>query len=219
MRKQITEDMLDALRKEVAEKLSSKRAYHTFCVEGMVQRLCQLFCPEETMTLRAAALLHDITKEKNTEEQEKLCLELGIPVTPESHFSSKTYHAMTASALIERDYPDYADEVLVLAVRWHTTGHKGMTMPEKLLYLADYIDASRTYDACVTLRNELFDPKPETLPEAERLSLLRSVLIHSFALTIEDLVANGKLVASETIEAYNELLLEEKTQTTERNPI
>ena len=219
MRKQITEPMLDALRKEVAEKLSPKRAYHTLCVEGMVQRLCELFCPAETMTLRAAALLHDITKEKSTEEQEALCMEFGIPVTPESHFSPKTYHAMTASALIERDYPDYADEVLVSAVRWHTTGHKGMTMPEKLLYLADYIDASRTYDACVTLRNELFDPKPEMLPEAERISLLRSVLIHSFCLTVADLVDRKKLVAKDTIEALNDLLLEEKTQTTERNPI
>lgn len=218
MRKKITENMLDALRKEIAEKLSPKRAYHTLCVESMVQKLCDLYCPEETMTLRAAALLHDLTKEKSTEEQEALCHELGLPVTAQSHLSSKTYHAMTAAALIARDYSDYADDVLISAVRWHTTGHKGMTMPEKLLYLADYIDASRTYESCVALRNELFDEKPETLAGNERLSLLRRVLIHSFVFTIEDLIANGKLVANETIEAYNELLLEEMTNSTERNP-
>ena len=218
MRKQINETMLDALRSEIVEKLSPKRAYHTLCVETMVARLCELFCPEETMTLRAAALLHDLTKEKSTEEQEALCRELGISVTPELHFSPKTYHAMTAAALIGRDYPDYADDVLVSAVRWHTTGKKGMTIPEKLLYLADYIDDSRTYDACVMLRNEFFDAHPETLSESERTALLRRVLIHSFRFTVEDLIENKILVATDTVEALNDLLLEEKLQSNERNP-
>lgn len=218
MRKQITEAMLAALRKEIMEKLSPKRAYHTLCVETMAARLCELFCPEETMTLRAAALLHDITKERSTEEQEELCRELGIPVTTESHFSPKTYHAMTAAALIGRDYPDYADDVLVSAVRWHTTGKAGMTIPEKLLYLADYIDDSRSYDSCVSLRNEFFDAHPETLSKGERTALLRRVLIHSFRLTVEDLIEREKLVATDTIEALNDLLLEEKLQSNERNP-
>ena len=215
MRKPMTEPMLAALRQEITEKLSPKRAYHTLCVETMAARLADLFCPEEAMTLRAAALLHDITKEKSTDEQESLCKELGVPVTLESHLSPKTYHARTAAALIARDYPDYADDVLLSAVRWHTTGHKDMTLPEKLLYLADYIDDSRTYEACIALRNEFFDPKPETLSMEERLALLRRVLLHSYQMTMEDLLKEERLVAKETVEAYNDLLLE----STERNPL
>ena len=215
MRKPITESMLAELRQEITEKLSPKRAYHTLCVETMVAKLSELFCPEEMMHLRAAALLHDITKEKSLEEQEALCRELGLPVTPESHLSPKTYHAKTAAALIGRDYPGFADEGIVSAVRWHTTGHKGMTLPEKLLYLADYIDDSRTYPACVALRDEFFGAAPETRSMDERLELLRRVLLHSYQMTMEDLLKEERLVAKETVEAYNDLLLE----STERNPI
>ena len=217
MRKVITEPMLAQLRQEVSEKLSPKRAYHTLCVETMVAKLAELFCPEETTTLRAAALLHDITKEKNTEEQEALCRELGLPVTLESHLSPKTYHAKTAAALIARDYPDYADDLLISAVRWHTTGHADMTLPEKLLYLADYIDASRSFEACVTLRNEFFDACPERLSMEERLALLRRVLLHSYEMTMKDLLEAGRIVARDTVDAYNDLLLE--LHTTERNPL
>ena len=217
MRKPITESMLAELRQEMTEKLSPKRAYHTLCVETMVTKLSELFCPAETMNLRAAALLHDITKEKSIEEQEDLCREFGLPVTPESHLSPKTYHARTASALIGRDYPDFADEGIVSAVRWHTTGHKGMTLPEKLLYLADYIDDSRSFASCVALRNEFFDACPERLSMEERLALLRRVLLHSYQMTMEDLLKEGRPIAIDTVEAYNELLLE--THTIERNPI
>ncbi|MBQ7173248.1 MAG: bis(5'-nucleosyl)-tetraphosphatase (symmetrical) YqeK [Clostridia bacterium] len=211
MKKQITEEQLQNLRKTVSEQLSPKRAYHTLCVEQMVARLSELFCPEKTMTLRAAALLHDITKEKSTKEQEALCKELGIVPTLENHFSPKTYHAITAASLIEREYPDFADEKILSAVRWHTTGHAGMTLAEKLLYLADYIDESREYENCVALRKEFFDANPESMNMEEREKLLCRVLIHSYRLTMEDLLSEGRLIAKDTVEAYNELLIEQAT--------
>ena len=75
---EITHAMLDGLRASVAESMSPKRLRHTLAVEVMTERLCALFCPELTMPMRAAALLHDCTKELDLAGQEALCRELGL---------------------------------------------------------------------------------------------------------------------------------------------
>jgi nicotinate-nucleotide adenylyltransferase len=163
---EITESMLDDLRGHIASKMSPKRLRHTLAVEDMVARLCALFCPEETMKLRAAALLHDITKELDTEAQIALCQKFELPVSQADRLSPKTFHARTAAALIAAEYPTFADSTIVDAVRWHTTGRVGMTLTEQLLYLADYIDASRTFHSCVVLRRYFWGAAPEKMSMA-----------------------------------------------------
>ena len=148
----ITEESLAALRAEVMNRISPKRFRHTVAVEAMTVRLCALYCPEKTLQLRAAALLHDVTKELTDAAQETLCRELELPVTTEDRLSPKTFHAKTASALIKRDFPDYASDDIVSGVRWHTTGHDSMTVFEAIVYLADYIEDTRTFADCVALR-------------------------------------------------------------------
>ena len=83
-----------------------------------------------------------------------------------------------------------------------------MTLPEKLLYLADYIDLSRTFKDCVTLRNFFFDANPERLDPSARETLLRETLIRSFDMTISALIEDGQPIAEDTVKARNELLLE-----------
>ena len=205
---EITEKMLDELRERVMESMSHKRFVHTVAVEQMVARLAALFCPDQTILLRAAALLHDVTKEKTTTEQVELCRELGLEVLEEDLLSPKIFHAKTAAARIPIAYSEFAHPTVLDAVRWHTTGRAEMSIPEKLLYLADYIDQSRTFETCVRLRNFFWDAQPEEMKMEARLTLLRETLILSYQFTIEDLIAEGRPVAIDTIAARNRLLLE-----------
>lgn len=205
---EITEAVLDELRGVVLVKLSPKRFRHVAAVEDMVARLCALYCPGEVMRMRAAALLHDITKELSTEEQVLLCHAYGIPVDGGDLLAPKTLHARTAAAQIPVEYPAFDDPLIVSAVRWHTTGHAGMTLTEKLLYLADYIDASRTFPNCVILRRYFWGAGPESMTDAERAALLRDTLLLSYDMTIRDLLDEGTPVAVDTVEARNELLRE-----------
>ena len=204
---EISELMLNGLREQLAKKISPKRFAHTLAVEEMVARLCAVYCSQYTMQLRAAALLHDITKELTTEEQIALCQRFGLSVTKTDVLSPKTFHARTAAELIVAEYPEFADPLIVNAVRWHTTGRKAMTLCEQLLYLADYIDASRTFDSCVLLRKHFWDAKPQNMSEAERLKHLYQTMVYSFDLTIEDLLESGVPIAEDTILARNEFLL------------
>lgn len=204
---EITEKMLTELRKQIAGRMSSKRLRHTLAVEDMAARLCALYCPEKESLLRAAALLHDLTKELSLEEQIRLCKENGISLCEQDLHAPKTLHARTAAAIIPSAFPDFADPTVIGAVRWHTVGRAGMTLPEQLLYLADYIDESRTFENCVRLRHAFWDANPEDLPFDLRLSHLYRILLLSFQMTINDLLAEEALISSETIAARNELLL------------
>ncbi len=205
----ITEKMLHSLREEVKGSMSERRFAHTAAVEEMVARLCALYCPEYTLQLRAAALLHDLTKELTPEEQEALCQAYDIPVDEAQRRSPKTYHAKTGAARIVRDFPAFADPIIVNAVRWHTTGHEGMTLTEKLLYLADYIDDTRTFPSCVLLRRYFFGAEPELMTQEERERHLRATLLLSFEHTLKDLAAEGAPIDEDTIRARNSLLAEE----------
>lgn len=204
----ITDTMLDDLRGQVMDRISPKRFRHTVAVEEMVTRLCALFCPEETMRMRAAALLHDVTKEVDDHGQEELCRAYGLSVSQADRLSPKTFHARTAAALIPSEFPNFHDPIIVAAVRWHTTGHADMTLTEKLLYLADYIDASRTFRNCVILRRYFFGAEPQTMTLEERFELLRQTLLLSYDMTIRDLTEEGRPIAEETICARNALLFE-----------
>lgn len=204
----ITEESLAALRAEVMNRISPKRFRHTVAVEAMTVRLCALYCPEKTLQLRAAALLHDVTKELTDAAQETLCRELELPVTTEDRLSPKTFHARTAAGVILRDFPDFATEEILSAVRWHTTGRAGMTLGERILYLADYIDDSRSFPTCVLLRRYFWGADPEAMDAAARRRLLRDTLLLSFDLTVRDLLDEGRPVAVETAEARNDLLRE-----------
>ena len=204
----ITEKMLDTLRENVKGSMSQKRFVHTVAVEEMVARLCALYCPEHTLQLRAAALLHDLTKELTPAAQEELCAAYDIPTDDLQRLSPKTYHAKTAAARIVRDFPQFADPLIVDAVRWHTTGHSCMTLTEKLLYLADYIDDSRTFSSCVLLRRYFFGAEPELMTKEERERHLRATLLLSYEHTLKDLLAEGAPIDEDTIRARNELLVE-----------
>jgi putative nucleotidyltransferase with HDIG domain len=202
----ITEEMLDDLRNKVCEDMSEKRFRHTAEVEKMVARLCELYAPEKSFTLRAAALLHDITKEYSSLKQIELCARYGLTVTECDLNAPKTFHARTAAAMIPDKYPEFDVDEVVSCVRWHTTGRAGMTLCEQLVYLADYIDMSRSFPDCVTLRNYFFDASPEKMDSGARIEHLRRTLLMSFDMTIRGLIDDGAPVSVDSMNARNELI-------------
>ena len=201
------EEMLCHLRESVSGTMSPKRFLHTAAVEKMAARLGELYAPEKTDILRAAALLHDITKEYSAEKQLQTCNAFGIILEKQDILTPKTLHAKTAAALIPVLYPDFADEEVISAVRWHTTGHEDMTILEKLVYLADYIDESRSFPDCVALRSLFWDAEPQKMNEAERAAHLDRVLIRSFDITLASLIEKGAPVSSDTFSARNYLIV------------
>jgi nicotinate-nucleotide adenylyltransferase len=174
----------------------------------MAIRLGEIYAPDKINVLRVAALLHDITKELSTEDHIRLCAEYGIKLTDNDILAPKTLHARTAAAKIKRDFPEYAHEDVISAVRWHTTGKAGMSISDKLIYLADYIDDSRKFEDCVKLREFFFGFDFYKSTEDEKLAHLRDTLIYSYDMTISALLECGAPIAKDTFDARNELVCE-----------
>lgn len=203
-----TAEDLEILRGDLDE-LSEKRRRHVLEVEKMAVRIGDVYLPGEDnrLILQAAALLHDITKEYSVDDHLKILREDGIQPTQVELEAPKTLHAMSAASLVPKKYPKFAIPEVIGAIRWHTTGRPDMTMAEKIVYLADYIDDSRKFPECVMLRELFWGPDPASMGETEKKDHLRRVLIESYDITIRGLIEDGRPFHPSTVDARNSLII------------
>lgn len=180
--------------------LTPKRYSHTLQVKKEAEKLAGIYLPEEKNRLAAAALLHDITKKDDTKKQLQYCEEFGIIIGGNELLSPSVFHAMTGSCLAARDFPDYTDREIISGVRWHTTGHDGMTVFESLIFLADYIEESRTFDDCVRVRKYFYD---RSAAGEDRFTVLRDTMIYALDLTVRGLLEEGGIIDVNTVCARN----------------
>ena len=199
------ERALERLREDVRATMSEKRFAHTLGVEQTVAKMAALYCPEKTGMLRAAALLHDCTKEYDEKRTREVLKNAHVSLRPDEKESPQIHHAITAELEIPARYPDFADAELLACVRWHTTGHENMTVPEALLYLADVIEPTREYPACVALRKRFFDADPAAMDEETRAEHLCDVLRASLTGVRESLMAKNAPVCTDTLLAIEYL--------------
>jgi len=199
----ITEEMLTELREKIKPWLTGKRLVHTLAVEDMAVKLGKIYLPDQIEKLRAAALLHDITKLADTEKQLEYCASYGLPVTEADLLSPKTFHARTAAAVAEKEFAAYADPDVISGIRWHTTGRDGMTVFEAIIYLADYIEDTRTFPDCVTLRQYFYDELAKANTPEEKETALNRTMLLAFDMTIRILIDEGAPIGRDTFDARN----------------
>ncbi|MBR5011271.1 MAG: HD domain-containing protein, partial [Clostridia bacterium] len=82
--------------------------------------------------------------------------------------------------------------------RFHTTAKKNMSLTAKILYLADFTSLDRDYPDVNVIRGYV----DESLDKA---------FIYALQYSITDLVNLKKAIHPDTLEAYNELILERKS--------
>lgn len=208
----ITDKMLNALRAEIGTAMSAYRFTHTLGVEEEAAEMAKWYLPKNIIEIRAAALLHDITKECTTDEQIALCKHYGLTVTDIDIASPKIFHAKTAAAVVADRYPAFASDEIVDAIAKHTTGAKEMSLFAKLLYLADYTEKTRKFADCVRLRAYFWAMPLSEMTEEERLVHLDKTLLMSYEMTMADLRAHNQPIAPETKEAYEALLQAYRTK-------
>lgn len=199
----ITEKMLDLLRIKVKSCVNERTYSHILGVERAAAFLADIYLPEsERNKARAAALLHDITKNETVEKQLQYCREFGI-ILGVDPLSPKLYHSKTAAVLIERDFPEFADPEIVSAVRWHTTGRDNMTVFEAIIYLADYIEDTRTYDDCIKLRRYFYDGISHLSSAEDKFFHLYKTMVKSFNYTMTVLMEENALIDEDTLRCRN----------------
>ena len=197
---------IDRLREQICEKMSDFRLAHTLGVEKMAIRLGEIYCPEKIDVLRVSALLHDVTKELSVAEHTEIYRRHSLEPSSEELSAPATLHSVTAALMIPEKYPEFASDEVIGAVKYHTVGRENMTLIEKLIFLADYIDETRKYEDCIALRQEFFNAEPEKMSESEKMKHLDTVILHAFDLTIADILKNRRVLSEATVSARNSMI-------------
>jgi nicotinate-nucleotide adenylyltransferase len=137
------------LRKQAYAMMKPKRIPHVEGCESEAVRLAEKW-GADVEKAREAAILHDITKHLELSEQLLLCGKYDIMTDSVERSEVKLLHAKTGAALA-RDQFGVSDDVYN-AILWHTTGRPAMTLLEKIIYIADYIEPTRDFDGLGELR-------------------------------------------------------------------
>lgn len=180
------------LKALLKERLDEHRFIHSLGVAESAYELAKRFGGDAKKAY-LAGLVHDITKNETNERQLQLFSENGIILSQIEKNNPKLWHAMTAPLFIINEL-GIADEELLSAVRYHTTGRKGMSLLEKIVYIADYISAERDY------------PDVDVMRSLSKESLEKAAL-YSLKYTLKKLSESEFVIHNDSLDFYNELII------------
>ena len=144
---------MEQLEKVVLRLLNPNRVNHVLGCRDTAIALAKHWGADETDAARAG-LLHDITKALDGPLQLTLCREYGTILDEFGYKYPKTLHALTGSLVAERIFGE--NEAVVSAICHHTTGKADMSLLEKIIYVADYIEPCRNFPGVERLREVAF---------------------------------------------------------------
>ena len=176
---------LEQLEAEVTGLLKPNRVAHVLGCRDTAIQMARYFGADENLAARAA-LLHDVTKALEPRLQLTLCKEYGIVPDEFSQKNPKTLHALTGSLVARRIFGE--EDAVVEAIRWHTTGKAGMTLLEKILYVADYMEPNRDFPGVQKLRELAFED-------------IDAAMVLGLKMTVALLQQQGRSVCPESKEA------------------
>lgn len=185
---------LKALRDATRAQMPEKRWNHTLGVVESAVRLAARYGADRDKA-ELAALLHDYAKAWPIERQEAMIRERGL--APEVlDYDKELWHAHAGAQAVKEEH-GIADEEVLDAIRYHTSGRESMTLLEKVVCLADYIEPGRDFPGVNKIRK---------LAEHN----LEEALVAGFDSTIGFLLEKGKRIFPLTVIARNGLILEMK---------
>lgn len=176
----------------IRTRLSDYRFRHSLCVADEAARLARKYGADAEKAY-TAGILHDIMKDADENTQLQMLSEFAIIPDETARASRTLWHAITGAAFIEHIL-GVDDGDILQAVRYHTTGRAGMSLLQKVLFVADFTSADRTYPDVDVMRR-LAD---ESLDKA---------IVYGIDYTIRELLAGGRPIHPDTVAAYNDVVL------------
>jgi predicted HD superfamily hydrolase involved in NAD metabolism len=180
--------------KIVKEQLTDHRYQHTLGVVETAITLAKKYGADEKKA-ETAAIFHDYAKFRPKDEMRQIILNQNFPQDL-LHYHAELWHAPAGAYLVEREAGRKNKEVLD-AIRYHTSGRPGMTLLEKVIYLADYIEPGRHFPGV----DEVRALAKENLDKA---------LIQAVKNTILFLMKKNQPVYPDSFLTYNDLILRQE---------
>ena len=174
--------------------MGDRRYNHSINVANEAVTLAKLYGADEEKAY-IAGILHDITKELPFDEQLQIMQEGGIILDNVQKTAPKLWHGISGSVYIQTN-PGIKDPDIINAIRYHTTGRAGMSLLEKVIFVADFTSEERDYDGAEIMRQK----SRESLEEA---------MIFGFQFTLCDLTKRKLAIHPDEVFCYNDIILNE----------
>ena len=136
MNQQITK-----IRRKLIAELDKERYEHTLGVMYTAASMAMCHGADVEQAL-LAGLLHDCAKCIPGENKIKMCEKYHLNVSEVERENPSLLHAKLGAFLAAKKY-HIEDKEIINAIASHTTGHPHMTLLEKIIYIADYIEPGR----------------------------------------------------------------------------
>lgn len=188
------------IRKHLRKKLAPERYEHTLGVCYTAIALAMKY-GVDLEKAELAGLLHDCAKRYTNEEIIEKCNKHGVELTEDELNAPAVIHAKLGAWMAENKYR-ITDPDVLSAIACHTTGKPEMSMLDKILYIADYIEPDRDRAPNLNIYRKL------------AFENLDSCLVAIIIGTLEYLEETGKPVDSMTRKAYDYYKLQEKKEET-----
>lgn len=177
----------------IKSRLSPSRFVHSLNVADSAAELAKKYGADADKA-RLAGILHDITKETPLSEQYGYITKGGDVLSKLELNNPAVIHQKSGEAYCRLEL-GISDPDVLGAIRYHTTGRRGMSLLERIVYTADFISADRTYPDVSEMRS---------LAQ----SSLEDAIMYSLKYTISKLLGETALIHPDTLECYNYLLEE-----------
>lgn len=145
---------IENLKHQIRLSMSEKRYKHTIGVLETAVRLAGFYGADREKA-GTAALLHDIARDVDTGELLRLSETFGVNADEIEKAVPDLLHGKVGAAIARKQFMVENDEVLN-AIRFHTTGRRGMTVLEKIIFIADMIEPGRDFSGVKDLRDLAF---------------------------------------------------------------
>ena len=177
------------MQKKLKKYVDEMRFYHTLGVMYTAASLAMCH-GADVEKAQVAGLLHDCAKCIPNDKKLKLCRNNNIPVSETEQKSPYLLHARLGAYIAKEKYHIQDPEILS-AIEYHTTGKPAMTLLEKIIFIADYIEPMRS--------------KAEDLPLVRRLAFedLDMAVYVTMRDTILYLQKEKTCLDNQTVVAYN----------------
>lgn len=129
------------LKKDIKKSMDESRYEHTLGVMYTCGALAMRYDYDLEKAM-LAGLLHDCAKCMPNEKKLKMAEKNRLEITDLERKNPFMLHAKLGALLAKKKY-DIEDEEILSAIRWHTTGRPNMTLLDKIVYVADYIEPKR----------------------------------------------------------------------------
>ncbi len=139
-------DIIDYLKK----RIDQKRLEHSINTSKEAVVLARIFGADEKKA-QIAGLLHDVAKGKCRFGLVNIAHDYNIKLDEFEISNPELAHGKIGAQMVRKQL-GIKDEQILSAIRWHTTGRAGMTMLEKVIYIADIIEPCRKFEGVENIR-------------------------------------------------------------------